>query len=50
MKYCIAIVILVVLTAIYVGGYLLNNKIDKPSNCKDIDCQGCSLNCNKRGE
>lgn len=48
MKYLIAIAVLAVLIAIYTCGYILNNKISKPENCKDIDCNGCKLTCNKR--
>lgn len=49
MKYLIAIVIIGVFVSIYVVGYYLNGKTKKPENCKQIDCEGCKINCNKRG-
>ncbi len=50
MKYLIALIILIILITLYVLAYLFNSKVDKPSNCKELTCEGCKLNCNKRGE
>jgi hypothetical protein len=49
MKYLISILIMAILIAIYVLGYCLNSKTKKPDNCKQIECEGCKLDCNKRG-
>lgn len=49
MEYLIAILVLVVFVAIYVLSYLFNANTKKPDNCKQIDCQGCKINCNKKG-
>ena len=43
-----AILILVVLIAIYIMAYLLNQKIKKPENCKGLDCEGCNLDCYRK--
>ena len=50
MKYISVVLILIVLLGLYVSIFLLNNKVKKPDNCKDLECKGCNLNCNKRGE
>lgn len=49
MEYLISIFTIGIFVIIYVLGYYLNSKTKKPENCKEIDCQGCKINCNKRG-
>ena len=50
MNYIFAFLVISVLITVYIFGYLLNNNISKPENCKEIECQGCRLNCDKRSE
>lgn len=50
MKYVIASAILIGLFILYVIFYIMNSKTDKPKECKDIECNICKLNCNKRRE
>lgn len=49
MKYVIAILTMAVFITIYLVAFYINSKIEKPSNCKELSCQECNLNCNKRG-
>ena len=48
MQVVIAILVLVAFIAIYIGFYLLNSKVKKPENCKELECKGCTLNCKWR--
>ena len=50
MKYIVPIIILVILFGLYCVIYLYNSKVEKPKNCKDIECNGCNLNCHKRSD
>ena len=50
MKIVISILVLVVLISLYIAAYLLNKRVSKPSNCKEINCEGCKLDCYKRSE
>ena len=49
MKQLIAILVLGIFIAIYTFGYYLNSNTKKPKNCKQINCEGCKINCNKEG-
>jgi len=50
MKYIIAILILVFIFCLYGISYVINSKVNKPNCCKDIKCEFCNLNCNKRSD
>jgi hypothetical protein len=50
MNYIISILVLFIFIGLYVVIYLSNSKIKKPKCSKDIECNGCNLNCNKRSQ
>lgn len=50
MKFLIAFLLLIVFIGLYIVAYLLNLKVNKPTNCKNLECNVCKLSCNKRGE
>lgn len=50
MNYLIALLTLIIFIGLYIGAYYLNSKIDRPKTCKELKCEGCKLNCDKRGE
>ena len=50
MKFLIALVILTIFIGLYTLAYLVNKRVNKPEGCKDLECNKCKLNCNRRGE
>lgn len=50
MKYIIAILILILIFGVYVITYIINSKTNKPDGCKELKCEGCNMDCNKRSD
>lgn len=50
MKAIISVIVLLVFVAIYSVSYIINNKIEKPKNCKELECEICSLDCYKKNK